>query len=64
MNVNVSALEHKIELVVAFCQQLRDQNQALRTQLAGVEAENRALTERMNAARTRLEAMMERLPAE
>ena len=64
MNVNVSALEHKIELVVAFCQQLRDQNQALRSRLADVEAENRSLSERMNAARERLEAMMERLPAE
>jgi uncharacterized protein (TIGR02449 family) len=64
MNVNVAPLEHKIELVVAFCQQLRDQNQALRAQLAGMESENRLLTERMNAACERLEAMMERLPAE
>jgi uncharacterized protein (TIGR02449 family) len=64
MDVNISALEHKIELVVAFCQQLRDQNTALRERLASLEAENRTLTERMTTARERLETMMERLPAE
>jgi cell division protein ZapB len=64
MDVNISALEHKIELVVAFCQQLRDQNTALRERLAGLEAENHSLAERMTVARERLETMMERLPAE
>ncbi|HTY04727.1 MAG TPA: hypothetical protein VMC81_13475 [Rhodocyclaceae bacterium] len=64
MNANISSLEHKIELVAAFCQQLREQNHALRERIAGLEEENRALGERMTLARERLAAMMERLPAE
>lgn len=64
MDANISSLEHKIELVAAFCQQLREQNQALRLRIAGLEEENRSLGERMTLARERLEAMMERLPAE
>jgi cell division protein ZapB len=64
MDANLSSLEHKIELVAAFCQQLREQNHALRQRIAGLEEENRALGERMTLARERLEAMMERLPVE
>jgi len=64
MDANISSLEHKIELVAAFCLQLREQNHALREKIAGLEEENRALGERMTLARERLEAMMERLPVE
>ena len=64
MDANISSLEHKIELVAAFCQQLREQNHELRQRIAGLEEENRALGERMTLARERLEAMMERLPVE
>ena len=64
MDANITSLEHKIELVAAFCQQLREQNHALRQRIAGLEEENRALGERMTLARERLEAMMERLPVE
>jgi len=64
MDVNIASLEHKIELVAAYCQQLREQNHALRQRVAGLEEENRVLNERMALARERLEAMMERLPVE
>jgi cell division protein ZapB len=64
MDANLSSLEHKIELVAAFCQQLREQNLALRERIAGLEEENRSLGERMTTARQRLEVMMERLPVE
>lgn len=64
MDANLSSLEHKIELVTAYCQQLREQNHALRERIVGLEEENRLLGERMTSARQRLEAMMERLPAE
>jgi cell division protein ZapB len=64
MDANISSLEHKIELVAAFCQQLREQNHALRQRIAGLEEENRTLGDRMTLARERLEAMMDRLPVE
>jgi cell division protein ZapB len=64
MDANITSLEHKIELVAAFCQQLREQNHVLRQRVAGLEEENRVLGERMTLARERLEAMMERLPVE
>lgn len=64
MDPDISSLERKVEQVVAFCQQLRDENHALRERVASLEQEKQALAERMGTARTRLEAMMERLPAE
>jgi uncharacterized protein (TIGR02449 family) len=64
MNVNLSSLERKVEQVVAFCEQLREENHALRLRVAGLEQEKEALVERMGTARERLESIMERLPAE
>lgn len=64
MDISLSSLEAKIEQVAAFCQQLREENHALRERLAGLEHEKQHLAERMTAARERLEVMMERLPAE
>lgn len=64
MDANIASLEHKIELITAFCQRLREQNHALRERVSGLEEENRRLGERMTLARERLETMMERLPAE
>ncbi|HZV54622.1 MAG TPA: hypothetical protein VFF82_06760 [Rhodocyclaceae bacterium] len=64
MDINLSSLEAKIEQVTAFCQQLRDENHALRERLADLEHDKQNLAERMTTARERLEVMMERLPAE
>jgi uncharacterized protein (TIGR02449 family) len=64
MDSNLSSLEHKIELVAAFCQRLREQNHDLRRRVAELEEENRSLGDRMTEARQRLEAMVERLPTE
>jgi uncharacterized protein (TIGR02449 family) len=64
MNANISSLERKVEQVVAFCEQLRAENHALRQRIAGLEQERETLLGRMGTARERLENIMERLPAE
>ena len=64
MNMDIDSLELKIEQVLAMCGQLRDDNRALREQLAGLEQKNQSLTSRAESARIRLEALMEKLPAE
>lgn len=64
MDGDLSSLDRKIEQVVAFCQTLREENHALRDRVAGLEQEKQALVEKMDTARVRLEALMDRLPEE
>lgn len=64
MDIEISSLEAKVERVVAFCDELRNENHALRERIAGLEQEKQLLAQRMTTARERLEAMMERLPGE
>ncbi len=62
MDVDISSLEQKVEKVAAFCQTLREENRELRGRVAGLESEKQVLTEKIDTARTRLEALMARLP--
>ena len=62
MNGDLSNLEQKIEKAVAFCEALREENRELRGRVAGLETEKLALAEKIETARARLEALMERLP--
>ncbi len=58
----LNALESKIAQVAALCQSLRTENAQLRQQLAAAEGNKRALTERMDSARSRLEQLAAQLP--
>ena len=64
MSKDLTVLEDKIEQFLAFCQRLRAENQALRSRVAGLEVERETLVEKIESARTRLEALMHRLPEE
>lgn len=64
MDIDIASLEAKVERIVAFCDELRAENHALRERLAGLEQEKQALAARMTTARERLEDVMGRLPAE
>ncbi len=64
MDADLSTLEQKVEDVVAFCHRLREENHALRGRVAGLEGENRALTEKIDTTLVRLEALMDHLPSE
>lgn len=58
----LNALESKIAQVVSLCRALRAENAQLRQQLATAEVEKKGLTDRMDAARTRLEQLAMQLP--
>jgi cell division protein ZapB len=62
MDTQLASFEQKIEKVLAFCQALREENRQLRGRVAGLESENRQLSEKIDTTVTRLEALMERLP--
>ena len=64
MDVDLSSIEQKVEKVVAFCRALRAENQALRSRIAGLESEKQALAAKIDTTVTRLEDLMERLPAQ
>ncbi len=62
MNMELEALEAKIEGVVALVHQLRAENEVLRNQIAAAEAERLQLRQKMTVARERLELLMGKLP--
>lgn len=64
MDAELSALELKVAQFVELCQRLRADNQQLRQQLASAIEHSRGLEEKINAAASRLEALLERIPAE
>jgi cell division protein ZapB len=64
MNEELGGLEDKVTQVIALCDALRAENHQLRDRVGALEDEKRALTERMDTARTRLEGLMDRLPPE
>ncbi|MGE5946327.1 MAG: hypothetical protein ACM35F_06485 [Betaproteobacteria bacterium] len=62
MNMELDALEARIEQVVALVHQLRAENEVLRNQMTAADAERLHLRQTMNAALERLEALMDKLP--
>ncbi len=62
MDGDVTALETKLDQFLSHFQQLREENNVLRERVAGLEGEKQSLTDKMQSARIRLEALMERLP--
>jgi len=64
MDMELEALEGKIEQAVGLIHQLRAENEVLRNQLAASETERLTLREKMTTARERLEGLMAKLPEE
>jgi cell division protein ZapB len=55
-------LEQKLAQLVALAQQVREENRDLRMQLTRLESDNKSLQDKVNAARGKLETLIERLP--
>lgn len=62
MESELNALEEKISQFVLLCQQLRSENIQLRQQLVTTISENKQLTEKINAAASRLELLLIEIP--
>lgn len=62
MESELSALEEKLAQVVQRLKVLREENRELRQQLASRTDENSRLNEKLNAARTRIEALLKQIP--
>ena len=55
-------LEAKIRQVAELCHALRRENIALRQQLLAAQQDNKQLTTRLEAAKTRLQGLLDTLP--
>jgi len=62
MHAELDTLEAKIRQVAELCHVLRRENIALRQQLLNTQQDNKQLTTRLDAARARLQALLETLP--
>lgn len=62
MHAELDALEDKIRQVAELCHALRQENVALRQQVIAGQQDNKQLTARLDAARARLEALLDTLP--
>jgi cell division protein ZapB len=62
MHAELDTLEAKIRQVAELCHTLRRENIALRQQLLAAQQDNKQLTTRLDAAKTRLHALLETLP--
>ena len=64
MDAQLKSHEDKINQFVTLCQRLRADNQQLRQQLASAQNENKQLSDKIGAAKTRLETLLSHIPEE
>jgi cell division protein ZapB len=62
MDAELKALEDRLGQLIELTQRLRSDNRDLRQQLAYAANENKRLAEKVNAAKARLEALLDHLP--
>ena len=62
MDSELTSLEEKIGHTVALCQRLRTENHDLRQQLVNAQSDNKNLAEKVEAARVRLETILQQIP--
>ena len=60
---NLKALEEKIDELIGFCAHLQQENENLRDRETGLLQERTSLIEKTQAARVRVEKMVDRLKA-
>ncbi len=64
MDAELKGLEERIGQLIELTQRLRNENRALRQQLAQAANDNKRLSEKVEAARSRLQTLLQKLPEE
>ena len=64
MDAELKVLEERIGQLIELTQRLRNDNRALRQQLAQAANDNKRLSEKVEAAKTRLQSLLQKLPEE
>ncbi|KYC28853.1 conserved protein of unknown function [Sterolibacterium denitrificans] len=64
MSNGLALLEKKLEQFLAYCESLRAENRALRSRVAKMEEERQTLIAKIESTRSRLETLMEKIPAD
>ncbi len=59
----LNTLEQRVDQLIGSCDELREENRALRTQQRNLIAERATLIEKSELARSRVESMISRLKA-
>ncbi|MCU0809952.1 MAG: hypothetical protein MUE59_02745 [Thiobacillaceae bacterium] len=62
MQAELDTLEAKIRQVADLCQSLRRENVSLRQQLLAAQQENKQMNTRLDAAKSRLQTLLDQLP--
>jgi cell division protein ZapB len=62
MEAELDTLDAKITQLIQLCQRLREDNSDLRQQLVATQNQNKQLTDKIEGARNRLEALLSRIP--
>ena len=60
-NNPLKELEHKIDELISLCKELNRENRALKAEVAGWRDERRDLMDKNELARSKVEAMIDRL---
>jgi cell division protein ZapB len=62
MNAEFDTLDGKIDQFLQLCQRLKNENKELRLQLASAQNELKRLEDKVDGAKTRLEALLHQIP--
>jgi cell division protein ZapB len=62
MNAEFDTLDGKIDQFLQLCQRLKTENRELRLQLVSAKNDVRRLEEKVDGAKTRLEALLDQIP--
>ena len=63
VDAELNSLEAKVAQFVTLCERLRTENTTLRQQLAKAQSDAKQLNEKIDGAKSRLEGLLNRLPA-
>jgi uncharacterized protein (TIGR02449 family) len=64
MSQALDSLETRVDQMLGLLSSLRSENESLRARVASLDADKRALEQKIDVTASRLEALMESLPTE